>query len=115
MTADRLHILRIFIDADVLEADQPYSKVLFERAKALGIANASALQVAESYGGAGIVHGAKALDLAPEGRVIIELVDQEDRLRAFLDTLGPGEDVGLVTLETIAVVKHGGHHHHSAT
>ena len=67
----------------------------------------------DSYGDAGIVHGAKAVDLAPRRHVIVELVDEEPRLRGFLDSLRQGEDVGLVTIETIAIVAHGGHRHHS--
>jgi len=113
VSSDRLHLLRVFTDADAVLDGRSYAKVLLERARDLGVANAAILQVIDAYGDAGIVHGAKAVDLAPRQHVIVELVDEEPSLRGFLDSLGQGEDVGLVTLETIAIVAHGGHRHHS--
>lgn len=113
MAFDRLHLLRVYTDADAVLEGQPYAQALLARARALGVANAAVLQVVDAFGDAGIVHGARAVDLAPRRHVIVELVDEEPRLRRFLDSLRQGEDVGLVTLETIAIVAHGGHRHHS--
>ncbi len=115
MSSDRLHLLRVFTDADAVLDGQPYAKVLLERARDLGVANAAILQVSDVYGDVGVVHGAKVVDLAPRQHVIVELVDEETRLRAFLDTLGQGEAVGLAILEAIAIVAHGGHRHHTAS
>lgn len=113
MASDRLHLLRVYTDADATHDGQSYAQALLARAQTLGVANAAILQVVDAYGNASVVHGAKAVDLAPRRHVIVELVDVEPRLRAFLDSLRQGEDVGLVTLETIAIVAHGGHRHHS--
>lgn len=113
MASDHLHLLRIYTDMDAILEGQPYAQALLARAQILGVANAAILQVVDLYGDAGIVHGAKAVDLAPRRHVIVELVDEEPRLRGFLDSLRQGEDVGLVTIETIAIVAHGGHRHHS--
>ncbi|MBI1683622.1 DUF190 domain-containing protein [Caulobacter hibisci] len=113
MASDRLHLLRVYTDADAILEGQPYAQALLARARTLGVANGAILQVIDAYGDAGIVHGAKAVDLAPRRHVIVELVDEEPRLRGFLDSLGQGEEVGLVTLETIAIVAHGGHRHHA--
>ena len=38
---------------------------------------------------------------------MIELVDTEDKLRAFLAGIGDLEDIGLVTLEKVQVLHNG--------
>lgn len=115
MNPDQLHILRIFTDVKATHEGQSYAKALIDRARAMGVANAAILNVVDCYGSAGVVHGASAIDLAPGQHVIVELVDQKACLSLFLETLGQGEEVGLVTLETISIVGYGGHRHRAAT
>lgn len=111
MTSDKLHMLRVYTDASAVRDGEPYWKVLIERAKAMNLGNAAVLQVLDGFGPAATVHRARAVDLAPGVHVIVEIVDTREALERFKDTLEVTDDVGLVTLETVAVVGYGGHRH----
>jgi PII-like signaling protein len=50
------------------------------------------------------LHNASIIDLAANLPLVIEIVDAEDRLRAFVAGLGEMRDVGLVTLERVEVL-----------
>ncbi len=60
------------------------------------------------YGLSGALHTAKILDLSAKLPLVIEIVDSEDKIRAFLDALDSVGDLGLVTLEKVEVIHYGG-------
>jgi len=114
MTTDGQHLLRIYFDAALALQDQAYDAVLIARARDMRIASAAVLRVIEAYGDTAIVHGGKARDLAPYQHLIVELVDTQPKLKAFVETLELSVEIGLVTLEKVQVVGYGGHRHHGA-
>ena len=115
MSSNILHLLRVYTDISATRDGQPYWKVIIDRARSMGLANAAVLQVIDEFGPAAVVHGAKARDLTPGSHVIVELADSESALRNFHNTLELTDDAGLVTLEKIGVVGYGGHRHPSPT
>lgn len=108
-----LHVslLRIYIDAQAVRDGEPYWKVLIERARSMGIANAAVMKLVDGYGPAPSVHGGKAIDLANGGHLIVEMSDSAAALESLRATLDVSDDIGLVTLESVAVVGFGGHRH----
>lgn len=104
-------LLRVYIDLAATRDGEPYWRVLLERARAMGLADAAVLQVMEGFGSGAIVHGAKAVDLAPGRHVILEIAGARETVDAFRATLEVTDDVGLVTLEAVSVVGYGGHRH----
>ena len=114
MNSSTLHLLRIYTDASATRDGEPYWKILIDRARSMGLANAAVLKVLDGFGPAAVVHRAKALDLAPGTHVIVEVIDTESALRDFHGTLEVTDDTGLVTLETVGVVGYGGHRHPSS-
>lgn len=111
MTDDGQHLLRVFFDASLTHQGRAYAVVLMERARAMNIASATAFRVLESYGEAGVAHGGRAKALAPEQQAVVELIDAQPMLKAFVATLELSVEIGLVTLERVAVVGYGGHRH----
>lgn len=111
MTTTTLHLLRIYTAVSATRDGQPYWKILIDRARSMGLANAAVFQVLDGFGPAAIVHQGKAHDLAPESHVILEIIDTESQVRNFRDTLEVTDDTGLVILETVGVIGYGGHHH----
>ena len=104
------HLLRIMIR----ESDKLHHVPLFEHvvreAKAFGLAGAVAWRGLMGYGLSDPVHTAKILDLSADLPVIIELIDDEEKIGAFrpvLDRLfreaGCG---GVVTLETVQAFRY---------
>ena len=113
MSSEDLHLLRIYTALAALRDGEPYWKVLIDRARSMGLANAAVLQVLDGFGPSSIVHGAQAVDFEPGNHVIMEVVDTESALRGFHDTLEITDDTGLVMLETVSVIGYGGHRHRS--
>lgn len=111
MPADALRLLRIYVDGEAEEDGKPYWQVLLARATLMGIDSGAVLRVLDSFGAGAIVHGAKATDLSPGGRLIVELIDAEPVLRTFIRSLPVSDEIGLATLETVAVTRYGGHRH----
>jgi PII-like signaling protein len=99
-------LLRIFIG----ESDRWHGKPLYEalilRARELGLAGATMLRGLMGYGAASRLHTAKILRLSEDLPVIVEIVDTEARIAAFLPEVEAMVQDGLVTLERAQVLQY---------
>ena len=90
------------------EADQWHGRPLYEEIVHLlrdrGIAGATVLRGIEGFGRAARIHTTRILRLSEDLPVVIEVVDQEDRLRAILPELEAMLADGLITAEPIEVI-----------
>ncbi|MFL5686336.1 MAG: DUF190 domain-containing protein [Chloroflexota bacterium] len=97
-------LLRIYIG----ESDQWHGKPLYqaivERLRERGLAGATVLRGIEGYGAKAHLHTTRILRLSEDLPVLIEVVDQEDRLRAVLPELDGMVGDGLITLERVEVI-----------
>ncbi|MPY60131.1 DUF190 domain-containing protein [Streptomyces spongiae] len=84
-----------------------YSEIV-HRAHAAGLAGASVFRGIEGFGASGVVHTSRLLSLSEELPVAVVIVDEEERVRAFLPELDELVTEGLVTLDACEVVSHGG-------
>ncbi len=73
-----------------------------------GLAGATVLRGPMGFGLHAVVHTAKVLDLSAKRPLVIEIVDSEDKIRAFLGVLDTMGELGLVTLEKVEVAHLGG-------
>jgi PII-like signaling protein len=101
-------LLRIFIG----ESDQWERKPLYEaivlRARALHLAGATVLRGPMGFGHSSRLHTAKILRLSSDLPLVIEIVDSEEKINAFLPELERMISGGLVTLEKVKVVVYRG-------
>ncbi|MET9350371.1 DUF190 domain-containing protein [Streptomyces termitum] len=84
-----------------------YTEVV-HRAHAAGLAGASVFRGVEGFGAASLIHTTRILSLSEDLPVAVLIVDEEERIRAFLpelDTLVPD---GLVVLDACEVVRRPG-------
>ncbi len=65
------------------------------------------LRAVVGFGESGHVQRAFILDLSGNLPLVIEIVDEEEKLRAFRPMLEGMTGVGLVTLETVEVLHYG--------
>lgn len=100
-------LMRIYTDERAKADGRPLYQTIVERARVAKIAGATVLRGAVGFGESGNVQRASILDLSGNLPLVIELVDEEDKLRAFLPTLEGMEDIGLVTLEAVEVLHYG--------
>ena len=102
-------LLRIFVG----ESDRYGGKPLYEsvvlRAREAGLAGATVFRSPMGFGAASRLHTAKILRLSTDLPMVIEIVDEESKINAFLPELEKMLDGGLVTLEKVRVLyyRHG--------
>lgn len=99
-------LLRIFVGNDDAFEDRPLYDQLVLKARAMGMAGATATRGVLAYGPASDEHGI-ALRLSEDAPVVVEIVDSEDKVRAFLAAAEPMIDSGLVTLQKVQVLRYG--------
>jgi len=92
-------LLRIFIgDSDRYEG-RPLYEWLVLKAKEQGLEGATVLRGLMGFGANSRVHTAKILRLSEDLPIIIEIVDTEEKIRAFLSEIDGVIKEGLATLE----------------
>jgi hypothetical protein len=100
-------LLRIYTEEGKQNGHKPLYEEIVMRARAAKLAGATVLRGPMGYGMHAVVHTAKILDLSAKLPLVIEIVDSEDKIRAFLGELDGMKDLGLVTLEKVEVVHYG--------
>ena len=104
-------LLRIFIGESDRWEHRPLYEAIVLKARELGMAGATVLRGPMGFGATSRLHTAKILRLSEDLPIIIELVDQKERIDAFLPHLDAMVTAGgLVTLERVQVIyyRHGG-------
>ncbi|MER7772811.1 DUF190 domain-containing protein [Kitasatospora sp. NPDC096140] len=84
-----------------------YSEVV-HRARAAGLAGASVFRGIEGFGASSLVHTTRLLSLSEDLPVAVVIVDEEERVRAFLPQLDGLVAEGLVLLDRCEVVTYTG-------
>lgn len=97
-------LLRVFIG----EADKWQGKPLYEAivslARQQGLAGATVLKGCMGFGAKSHMHTAKILRLSEDLPIVIEIVDSEPKIMAFLPHLDEMVKEGLITLEKVNVI-----------
>ena len=101
-------LLRIFIGESDRHHGQPLHEAIVLQARSAGLAGATVLRGGMGYGASSRLHTAKILRLSIDLPLIIEIVDGEEKINAFLPTLDGMMGGGLVTLEKVRVVHYRG-------
>lgn len=96
-------LLRIYIgEADRLDG-APLYEALVQRARERGLAGATVLRGLEGFGAHNLIHTARIQRLAEDLPVVVEIVDQKEKVEAFLPELDEIIKEGLVTTEKVQV------------
>lgn len=101
-------LLRIFVGESDRFGRQPLYEAIVLKARELNLAGATVIRGPMGYGQSSRLHTAKILDLSTDLPFVIEIVDGEDKINAFLPVLKGMMASGLVTLEKVTVLQYGG-------
>ncbi len=97
-------LLRIFIgESDRCEGKPLYEAIILE-ARRRGMAGATALRGMMGFGAHSRLHTAKVLRLSEDLPLVVEIVDNPERIAEFLPWLDEMIEEGLVTLERVRVI-----------
>jgi PII-like signaling protein len=100
-------LLRIFIGEDDRIKGRPLFEAIVLKAREAGLAGATVLRGPMSFGKSSTLHTAKVLRLSEDLPIVIEIVDTQEKIDAFLPLLDPMMGSGLVTLERVQVLQYG--------
>ncbi|MCK5911826.1 MAG: DUF190 domain-containing protein [Caulobacter sp.] len=100
-------LARIYTDEDALYGDEALTAVIVRRAREAQLAGATVLRGSLGYGQSARLHAHRPFGLDDNLPVVIEIVDAETPLRAFVETLSEFLDIGLITFEKVEVVRFG--------
>lgn len=100
-------LLRIYTEEGKMSGHRPLYEDIVMKAREAKLAGATVLRGPMGYGLHAVIHTAKILDLSAKLPLVIEIVDEDEKIRAFLGQLETIRDLGLVTLEKVEVVHYG--------
>lgn len=80
---------------------------LVKRAQAQGLAGVTVLRGVEGYGESNALHTSRLLALSSDLPIVLFLVDEPDRIEAFLGTVDGLIGAGLVIVEPVDVRRYG--------
>jgi hypothetical protein len=101
-------LLRIFLGESDRWEHQPLYEAIVLQARAANLAGATVLRGPMGFGKSSRLHTAKILRLSDDLPLVIEIVDTEDKINAFLPKLESMIGGGLITLEPIKVLQYRG-------
>jgi PII-like signaling protein len=105
--ADRTtgNLLRIFIDEDDRFDGRPLYMALVDALKAAGFTGATVLKGIEGFGVHKTIHAARTFDQSTNLPILIEVIEEEAKILAFMPTLRSMVSEGLITLEKLELMR----------
>jgi hypothetical protein len=103
-TESSAKLVRIFLGESDRWKGQPLFVAIVEEMRKAGLAGATVFKGVLGFGAHSVVHAARIVDLSSDLPIMIELVDSEEKVAAFLPTLDSMVGEGLVTLENVQII-----------
>jgi hypothetical protein len=100
-------LLRIYIGEDDKFDHHPLYEAIVLKAREQGLAGATVLRGPMGFGHSSRVHTAKILRLSEDLPIVVEIIDSEENIKAFLPSLDGMVKGGLVSLEEVRIVRYG--------
>lgn len=97
-------LLRIYLGEQDKWHHQPLYEAIVLKAREMGLAGATVLRGPMGFGAHSHMHTAKILRLSEDLPVLIEIVDKEDKINAFIPELDKMLGDGLVTVEKVRIL-----------
>ena len=101
-------LLRIFLGEDDRHEHKPLYEAIVLKAREMHLAGATVLRGPMGYGPSSRLHTAKILRLSEDLPLVIEIVDSEEKINAFLPVVDAMMQGGLITTEKVQVVHYRG-------
>lgn len=96
--------LQIYTSESARREHQPLYEALMLKARELHLSGATLLRGPMGFGKSNVMHSDKFIELASDLPLIIEIVDVEEKINAFLLVLDQTMKGGFVTLEKVQVI-----------
>jgi len=100
-------LLRVFTSADDKSGLGPLYMAIVMKAREMHLAGATVLRGPLGFGQSAHLHQGHLFPIAQDLPIVIEIVDSEQKINAFLPVLDQMMESGLVTLEAAKVLQYG--------
>ncbi len=97
-------LLRVFIGESDKYEGRPLYQAIVERARQRELAGATVLRGYLGFGANSRIHSARIMRLSEDLPMVIEIVDEPERIAAFAAELDGMIGEGLVTMEKVEVI-----------
>jgi PII-like signaling protein len=97
-------LLRIFIGESDRWHGRPLAEAIVLMLREEGLAGATVVRGIEGFGAASRIHTAHILQLSEDLPIVIEVVDQEERIRGLLPKLDEMVSEGMVCIADVEIV-----------
>jgi hypothetical protein len=94
-------LLRIFVGETARHGNRPLYEAIVLKAREAHLAGATVFRGAMGYGKSSRLHTTKILALSEDLPVVVEIVDSEEKINAFMAELGAMMPAGMATLEKV--------------
>jgi len=101
-------LLRIYIGETDRWHGQPLYMAILLKAREMGLAGGTVFRGIAGYGANSVIHTANILRLSEDLPVVIEIVDADEKIQAFLPVLDEMVKEGLIVMREVEVVKYAG-------
>jgi PII-like signaling protein len=99
-----LQRLRVYVNESDRWDGKPLYEAIVRAARDRGMAGATALRGIEGFGANDRIHTVKVLRLSEDLPIVIDVVDQSDRIAAFLAAIDGMVAEGMITLEKVHAI-----------
>jgi uncharacterized protein len=99
-------LLRIFVGEAARHGHHALHEAIVLKAREAHLAGATVFRGSMGYGKSSKVHTTKILALSEDLPVVIEIVDSEEKIKAFMAELGAMMPSGMATLEKVRSVRY---------
>ena len=100
--------MMVFISEDDQYHHRPLYTEIVHRAHTAGLAGATVVRGHEGFGASSHIHTTRILSLSEDLPAVVLIVDEADKIRAFVPEIEPLVQHGLITLEAVQVVHYVG-------
>lgn len=98
-------LLRIFINETAHVGSKPLFEYILHQAKDQGLAGATVFRGIAGFQAGHPIRHQSILRLSDELPMVIEIVDTEKKIKSFIELIEPQVDDGLMTTESVTIVK----------
>jgi uncharacterized protein len=100
-------LLRVFFGEDDKFDHVPLHEAIVLKAREMKLGGATVLRGHVGFGHSSRIHTTKILRLSQDLPVVVEIVDSQEKIDAFLPVLDGMMTSGLVTIEKVQVLQYG--------
>ncbi|RCG28732.1 DUF190 domain-containing protein [Sphaerisporangium album] len=98
--------LTVIVGEDDQWRHRPLYHEIVHRARAAGLAGATVTRGIEGYGTHGRIHTTRILSLSEDLPVVVVIVDEEEKIRAFLPQIDELIGEGLAVLDPVHAIRY---------